>query len=110
MKLFLYQVVLFSVLVMIGLNYGCQRLPGQYKLYIEQGNIIDHKQLERVKTGMSEEQVRFLLGNPVVANIRDPQEWIYYYKFIDNTDKVTEQYKVVLKFNAENRLISKHKN
>ncbi len=53
-----------------------------YKLPTRQGNIIDQKDLDQVKVGMTKDQVRFLLGTPVATSPFDTQRWDYfgYYK------------------------------
>ena len=86
----------------LSLMQSCQRFPLQYKLNIEQGNIIDQAKVNQLKVGMTGEQVKFLLGTPVMVNIFNPQEWIYYYKLIDNSNTVVKNYKLNLRFNAEN--------
>jgi outer membrane protein assembly factor BamE (lipoprotein component of BamABCDE complex) len=53
-----------------------------YKLPTRQGNIIDQKEVEQVKVGMTKDQVRFLLGTPIATSSFDSQRWDYfgYYK------------------------------
>jgi outer membrane protein assembly factor BamE (lipoprotein component of BamABCDE complex) len=53
-----------------------------YKLPTRQGNVIDQKQLDQLKLGMSREQVHFLLGTPVASSGFAPDRWDYfgYYK------------------------------
>jgi outer membrane protein assembly factor BamE (lipoprotein component of BamABCDE complex) len=53
-----------------------------YKLPTRQGNIIDQKEVDQVKVGMTKDQVRFLLGTPIATSSFDSQRWDYfgYYK------------------------------
>jgi len=53
-----------------------------YKLPTRQGNVIEQKQLDQLKTGMTREQVRFLLGTPVAASPFEDRRWDYlgYYR------------------------------
>lgn len=53
-----------------------------YKLPTRQGNVIEQKQLDQLKTGMTREQVRFLLGSPLAASPFREERWDYlgYYK------------------------------
>lgn len=48
-----------------------------YKLSIPQGNVIDDDKLAEVKPGMTPEQVRYLLGTPLVINEFSPERWDY---------------------------------
>lgn len=101
---------LLSILVMLFFSlllHGCQGFPGQYKPDIEQGNILDQEKLQRVQIGMSQEQVRFLLGNPVMVNALQPQEWIYYYMLKDSSNHLAKQRYLKLQFNASKVLTHK---
>ena len=53
--------------------------PGVYKIAIPQGNIIDNKQLKQLKVGMSQDQVRYLLGTPLIVDTFNPDRWDYFY-------------------------------
>ncbi|HZP11986.1 MAG TPA: outer membrane protein assembly factor BamE [Nevskiaceae bacterium] len=53
-----------------------------YKLPTRQGNVIEQKQLDQLKTGMTRDQVRFLMGTPLAASPFRDDRWDYvgYYK------------------------------
>ncbi|MGH8444117.1 MAG: outer membrane protein assembly factor BamE [Solimonas sp.] len=53
-----------------------------YKLPTRQGNVIEQKQLDQLKAGMTHEQVHYLMGTPVAASAFRPDRWDYvgYYK------------------------------
>ena len=53
-----------------------------YKLPTRQGNVIDQKQLDQLKPGMTREQVVFLMGTPIAASPFRTDRWDYvgYYK------------------------------
>ncbi|NKF23160.1 outer membrane protein assembly factor BamE [Solimonas marina] len=53
-----------------------------YKLPTRQGNIIEQKQLDQLKLGMTHEQVHYLMGTPIAASAFRPDRWDYvgYYK------------------------------
>ncbi len=53
--------------------------PLIYKLTIQQGNIIDQEQIDKLKLGMSKEQVSFVLGTPMVKDAFDADRWEYPY-------------------------------
>lgn len=69
---------------------GCQVLGtympvieqfGVYKLDINQGNYIAQDQVDRLKTGQSKQQVRAILGTPLVVSVFRPEQWDYVYEF-----------------------------
>lgn len=58
---------------------GCSII---YKLPTRQGNIIEQKQVDQLKLGMTHEQVHYLMGTPIAASAFQPDRWDYvgYYK------------------------------
>lgn len=70
--------VLFVVAAALSLS-ACQII---YKLPTRQGNVIEQKQLDQLKTGMTREQVHYLMGTPVASSAFRPDRWDYvgYYR------------------------------
>src|SRR5512139_932948 len=48
-----------------------------YRMEIVQGNVITSEQVARVRPGMSREQVRELLGTPLLASLFHAERWDY---------------------------------
>ncbi|WP_319781663.1 outer membrane protein assembly factor BamE [Oceanisphaera sp. IT1-181] len=69
-----------------------------YKIDIPQGNYIEAKQVDQLRRGMSQEQVRFLLGNPMSLDSFNHERWVYLYYFKPGRGEV-EQKQLVLEFN-----------
>ena len=57
---------------------GCDSL-NVYKVTIQQGNIVEDESLALLKPGMSEKQVQFVLGTPVIKDPFHPNQWDYYH-------------------------------
>jgi outer membrane protein assembly factor BamE len=53
-----------------------------YRANISQGNIVEEEDLDQVEVGMTRNQVRFLLGTPMVDDPfhRDRWDYVYYIK------------------------------
>ena len=68
---------LISIAVVAGLLSGCV-----YRPTISQGNLIKAEDLEEVRVGMTRNQVRFLLGTPMIDDPfhRDRWDYVYYIK------------------------------
>jgi outer membrane protein assembly factor BamE len=67
-----------------GLVAGCgfvPRIPGvtPYRIEIQQGNYISQEMVVQLKPGMTKEQVRFILGTPMVTDIFHSDRWDYVY-------------------------------
>ncbi|MGO3739506.1 MAG: outer membrane protein assembly factor BamE [Marinomonas foliarum] len=58
---------------------ACSLFPPPYKVPVTQGNLITKEQLSQLQIGMSESQVTYLLGNPMLRDTFKPNEWHYLY-------------------------------
>ncbi len=54
---------------------------GVYKLDINQGNYLAQDQVDRLKVGQTKEQVRAILGTPLIVSVFRPEQWEYVYEF-----------------------------
>ena len=57
------------------------RIPGitPYKIEIQQGNFVSQEMASQLKPGMSKEQVRLVLGTPLLADVFHADRWDYVY-------------------------------
>lgn len=53
-----------------------------YRIEVDQGNVVSGQQLKQLRPGMSKEDVRQILGDPLLADIFHDSRWDYvqYYK------------------------------
>ena len=54
-------------------------LPRVYKVTVQQGNVITQQMVDSLKPGMSQEQVAYVMGKPVIKNPFDEDRWDYVY-------------------------------
>jgi len=76
--------VLFRTLAVCMVLGGCSYLPpslGVYKLDINQGNYITQDQVERLRVGQTRQQVRLILGTPLLVDPFHATRWDYVYEF-----------------------------
>ncbi|MGD9951888.1 MAG: outer membrane protein assembly factor BamE [Burkholderiales bacterium] len=50
-----------------------------YRMDIQQGNFLSQDMVSRLKRGMTRDQVRFVLGTPLVTDIFHANRWDYVY-------------------------------
>lgn len=75
---------LFCTVVVCMVLAGCSYLPpsfGVYKLDINQGNYVTQDQVERLRVGQTRQQVRLVLGTPLLADPFHATRWDYVYQF-----------------------------
>jgi outer membrane protein assembly factor BamE len=73
-----------------------------YKLDVQQGNVVTSKMLLQLRPGMTQSQVRFIMGTPLIQDSFHGKRWDYVYLMREN-GKITEQRRVILDF--ENDLL-----
>lgn len=56
---------------------GCVIHP--YEMQIQQGKVITAESLAKVTPGMSEDQVKYVLGSPDIIDPYHPDSWYYVY-------------------------------
>ncbi|MCZ2722170.1 outer membrane protein assembly factor BamE [Marinomonas sp. 15G1-11] len=66
---------------------ACSLFPDAYKTPVPQGNILKQEQVSQLELGMTEPQVRFLIGTPMIADQFTPNEWRYLFTSVYATDK-----------------------
>jgi outer membrane protein assembly factor BamE len=68
---------------------GVPRIPGvtPYKIDIQQGNFLTQDMVAQLKTGMTREQVRIVLGTPLLTDIFHADRWDYLYWHEDQAGK-----------------------
>ena len=58
---------------------------------IVQGKTIDTDSFSQLELGMSQEQVRLVLGSPSLVNTFDPNQWVYYFSRAKISQRVIRQ-------------------
>jgi len=58
-----------------------------YRIDIPQGNYIEQKSIDKIQIGMTKEQVKFILGSPVLVDTFDNDTWNYVYRFKSGKSK-----------------------
>ncbi len=52
-----------------------------YRIDIPQGNYLEQKDIDKLQIDMTKEQVKFILGSPVLIDAFDADVWNYVYRF-----------------------------
>ena len=84
--------LLAAVLLPACKSIDVPKVPGvtPYRMVIQQGNFISQEMVSQLKPGMSKEQVRFILGTPLVTDIFHADRWDYVF-FREMPDGKREQ-------------------
>ncbi len=63
-----------------------------HKMDIEQGNVLIPEEVNQIHRGMSESEVKKILGNPVLTNLFNENRVDYVYTFKAGNERMTETY------------------
>jgi outer membrane protein assembly factor BamE len=76
----------------LGIGAGCAnapettsikdiKIPGVYRLDVQQGNVLDEKSISRLEIGMTKRKVSYLVGTPAIRDTFNQDRWDYVYSF-----------------------------
>lgn len=79
----------FAGCLFAGLLAGCEtteklkdlKIPGVYRLDVQQGNVLDAEKVKRLELGMDKRKVSFLVGTPSIRDVFHQDRWDYVYTF-----------------------------
>ena len=72
---------------------ACSNLefPWVYRIDIDQGNIITQDMVNQLKPGMTRDQVKFVMGSPLLVDSFHPDRWDYVYTLRKPNGKRTRE-------------------
>jgi outer membrane protein assembly factor BamE len=82
---------------------SCSTVPllTPYKIDIRQGNFVTAEMRQKLKLGMSRQQVRYVLGTPMINDAFHGNRWDYIYR-LERAGKMIEQQSMTLYFEGDN--------
>jgi len=84
---------------------GSVRLPTAdfkaYRMDIQQGNFVSQEMVSQLKPGMSKDQVRFVLGTPLIADSFHADRWDYVFRRQRANSSAVEARKIAVFFEGD---------
>jgi len=62
-----------------------------YRIDARQGNYVDQDMVAQLKRGMTREQVRFVLGSPLVVDLFRKDRWDYVYRYVPGSRQAEQR-------------------
>ena len=93
--------------LLVTLISGCSSVPriiSEYKIDIQQGNVLNQEVVSQLRPGLTKDQVRFILGTPVLMDMFHANRWDYVYRFQKGGASVVEMRKFSTFFDDSGRL------
>ncbi len=69
-----------------------------YRIEIQQGNFVTQEMVAQLKPGLTKEQVRFILGTPLVADIFHADRWDYVFTRRRANSREVEERRITVLF------------
>lgn len=87
---------LAALATMAALPTGCT----PYRIDVQQGNVVTQEMLARLRPDMTRQQVRYVMGTPLVADTFHPERWDYFYN-LDKPGSPGERRRITLVFEQD---------
>ncbi len=66
-----------------------------YRADVQQGNFVSREMVEQLKVGMTRDQVRFVLGTPLLSDVFHPDRWDYPFRMKRGDGTITSSHLIV---------------
>ncbi|MGC9403876.1 outer membrane protein assembly factor BamE [Vibrio genomosp. F10] len=84
---------------------GCSVLERLvYRIDINQGNYVEQESVDQLKFGMTKEQVRYVMGSPMLIENGYPDTWYYIYHLTEGHKDPVQQ-NLVVNFDPSGTLV-----
>ncbi len=97
-----------SMALLVAVLSGCTYVPrivNEYKIDIQQGNVLTQDMVLQLKPGLTKDQVRFILGTPVLMDMFHANRWDYVYRLRKGSSAEVEMRKFSTFFDENDRLV-----
>ena len=81
------------------------RIVNEYKIDIQQGNVLTQDMVAQLRPGLSKDQVRFILGTPILTDMFHANRWDYVYRLQKGSTGEVEMRKFSTFFDADGKLV-----
>jgi outer membrane protein assembly factor BamE len=83
---------------------GCSGIA-EYRIDIQQGNVVPREAVRQLKPGMTREQVRFLLGTPLLTDVFHDNRWDYVYRYENRRANTVDEHRLAVFFDKDGKLL-----
>jgi outer membrane protein assembly factor BamE len=73
--------LVLALLASLALSACSGKIPGVYRIPIQQGNVITVAMMQKLELGMNRRKVSFILGTPLVTDAFHLDRWDYFYSY-----------------------------
>jgi outer membrane protein assembly factor BamE len=95
-----------AVLAMLALG-ACSSVPRivtEYRIDVQQGNVLTQEMVSQLRPGLTRDQVRFVLGTPLLVDMFHADRWDYVYRLQKGRTGEVELRRFTAFFDGEGKL------
>ncbi|KFB77640.1 MAG: Outer membrane protein assembly factor BamE precursor [Candidatus Accumulibacter cognatus] len=82
------------------------RIVNEYRIDVQQGNVLSQEMVSQLRPGLTKDQVRFILGTPVLTDMFHANRWDYFYWLKKGNSGEVETRRFTVFFDADGKLRS----
>ncbi|MCM8613928.1 outer membrane protein assembly factor BamE [Accumulibacter sp.] len=87
---------------------GCSSVPRivkEYRIDVQQGNVLTQEMVAQLRPGLSRDQVRFVLGTPLLMDMFHANRWDYFYSLQKGRSGEIETRRLSVYFDTDGKLV-----
>jgi outer membrane protein assembly factor BamE len=81
------------------------RIVKEYRIDVQQGNVLSQEMVSQLRPGLTRDQVRFILGTPVLMDMFHANRWDYFYSLQKGRSGEIESRRFSVFFDTDGRLV-----
>lgn len=97
-----------SAVLLASVFSGCSSVPRlvtEYRIDVQQGNVVTQEMASQLRPGLSKDQVRFVLGTPMLIDMFHADRWDYVYRLQKGNSGQVDMSKLSVFFDAGGKLL-----
>lgn len=97
-----------TAILLVGVLSACSSVPRlvtEYKIDVQQGNVLTQEMVSQLRPGLSKDQVRFILGTPMLVDMFHADRWDYVYRLQKGKTDEVETRRFSTFFDADGKLL-----
>jgi outer membrane protein assembly factor BamE len=97
-----------SAVLLASIFSGCSSVPRlvtEYRIDVQQGNVVTQEMASQLRPGLSKDQVRFVLGTPMLIDMFHADRWDYVYRLQKGNSVAVDQRQMSVFFDPGGKLL-----
>ena len=93
-----------AIAILLGACSSVPRIVTEYRIDVQQGNVLTQDMVAQLRPGLTRDQVRFILGTPMLVDMFHADRWDYVYRLQKGRTNEVEMRRFTVLFDADGKL------